>query len=141
MTDSLETLLSSVGERAPRFPDELRYLHGAGLDQRESAYRRWIAEYESLCASLAKRLKEAEKGRVEVQFAFDDWQRMGKSIYSTEEGIELSMGSLHSGTVFAGSIAFDDEELEDVRAAMASKAMPVFMLFEIGTGEIQERAR
>lgn len=66
-----------------------------------------------------------------VRFAFNDWIREGRSIYATEEGIELSSGHFHSGTVFSGSLILSEDSLDDLNAALAAKALPSFEVFEV----------
>lgn len=67
---------------------------------------------------------------VPVRFAFDSWQRDGKPINQTEEGVELSMGDFHGGTVFNGTLQLDAEDLEELRRAIEAKAWPTFLVFE-----------
>ena len=45
---------------------------------------------------------------MKAKLVFHDWLRRGQSIYSTLEGISLSSGDLHSGTVFKCEITFTD---------------------------------
>ena len=66
---------------------------------------------------------------VRLRFAFNDWTRRGESIYSTEEGIELSLGAFHSGTVFEGSLDLDSDDAAELRGALESGAEPVFLVF------------
>ena len=50
---------------------------------------------------------------MKVLVVFEDWKKEGRSIYNTETGINLSTGSLHSGSTWEGTIDFDpDTELE-----------------------------
>jgi hypothetical protein len=50
---------------------------------------------------------------MKVELVFDDWRQVGlpDSIYGTELGVRLSMGDLHSGTVFGATLVFDDERV------------------------------
>jgi hypothetical protein len=67
---------------------------------------------------------------VKIRLVFDDWQdATGKSIYSTEEGFELSFTSFHHGTTFDAEIETlgEDEFLRDV---MARGYRPVFYAVE-----------
>lgn len=63
---------------------------------------------------------------------FEDWRRIGKpdSIYSTELGIELSSGDLHSGSCFSVKVEFDYLKYHrEIREAMKNhNAYPVFRL-------------
>ena len=76
------------------------------------------------------RLKEAfglpEQKTVKLEFVFDDWRKQGVSVYNTEEGIELSLWSFHSGTTFRGEITLDPDEAKELNRAMARGFQPVF---------------
>jgi hypothetical protein len=61
---------------------------------------------------------------------FDDWREMGKSIYQTEKGVELSMGDFHSGTMFAGKIALGDEAAKEWTEALRAGFQPVFCVMQ-----------
>ena len=63
---------------------------------------------------------------MQVDLVFSDWQRDGHSIYYTEEGVELSLGEFHSGTVFAAEIALDLDGEEELTEALAAGAIPLF---------------
>lgn len=65
---------------------------------------------------------------MDIKLVFCDWEKEGKSIYSTEEGIELSSGSFHSGTTFNGTISLDEEEKEELERAIKSGATPKFYI-------------
>jgi len=54
---------------------------------------------------------------------FKDWERKGKSIYNTREGLDLAMGDLHSGTFWRIQA---DMDREDVRKL--DKADAIFIL-------------
>ena len=59
----------------------------------------------------------------------DDWLRRGKSIYNTEEGVERSMGDLHSGTSFRVDIVgLPDDIQKELQDAARTAAYAVFML-------------
>ena len=51
---------------------------------------------------------------MKIKLVFQDWQKDGHSIYSTPEGIDLSLGDFHSGTTFDADIDVygGDKELE-----------------------------
>ena len=62
---------------------------------------------------------------------FDDWRQLGKSesIYSTELGVKLSKGDLHSGSVCGATVIMDsDIEAEIIEAMKKHQAYPVFRL-------------
>ena len=70
---------------------------------------------------------------MECDLIFDDWRQFGnsESIYNTDLGVDLSMGALHSGTVFAAEVSLPDcpeiaAEIE--RAMQQHQAYPVFRL-------------
>ena len=41
---------------------------------------------------------------MKIKLVFLDWEKDGKSIYNTPEGVELSFGQFHSGTMFDAEI-------------------------------------
>lgn len=72
---------------------------------------------------------------MKAKLVFNDWQRNGQSIYNTEEGIDLSMGDLHSGTIFHCDVTFDvDAEhiAKELAQATKSAAVAVFLLIPEG---------
>ena len=75
-----------------------------------------------------RRIGEAMTRDIEIELVLDDWQRACKSIYNTEEGLVLSLGALHSGTVFHGTIRLDVEEEAHLLEAMKTGAYPTFRL-------------
>ena len=79
--------------------------------------------------SDAKRERKNQwQAHTKVEMVFLDWQREGKSIYATEEGIKLSSGDFHSGTTFPGVLFLNREQYEDLKEAWASGARPCFWL-------------
>ena len=66
---------------------------------------------------------------MKCRLAFEDWQKNGESIYQTPLGIELSLGDLHSGTLFDAEIIIDlDIEREIMGAFAKYNAIPVFRI-------------
>lgn len=66
---------------------------------------------------------------IKVQLVFQDWQDSdGDSVYNTEDGVDLSMGDLHSGTVFEAAIKLDDDDLCRLSEAFEKGYRPVFYL-------------
>ena len=65
---------------------------------------------------------------MKIKLVFYDWRRGSKSVYNTEEGIELSMGNFHSGTTFDAEIELDSESEEELREFLESGATPVFYI-------------
>ena len=65
---------------------------------------------------------------MKIELVFDDWRvrKSWRSIYSTERGVELSSGDLHSGSTFRAEIELDAENEADLREAIANGAVPVF---------------
>jgi len=65
-----------------------------------------------------------------VRLVFCDWQTADgeSSVYSTQAGVELSLGNLHSGTVFEASAAFTICDDADLRKAWRLGIVPVFAL-------------
>jgi hypothetical protein len=71
------------------------------------------------------------KAKKEIQvmnLVFDDWKKGGKSIYSTDEGAQLSMSDFHSGTTFTALIQFSKEQMEVLEKAWAQGINPIFRL-------------
>lgn len=78
---------------------------------------------------------EQGKGR-KWHLVFDDWQKLGKSIYATELGLALSTGDLHSGTAFTVDIDLpEDVAREIITAAAEYGAHPVFRLLPAALDE------
>jgi len=70
------------------------------------------------------------RGDVNIYLVVDDWRRHGKSVYSTEAGVQLSMGDFHSGTTFPGTIELDEEDAAELRRALRDGFQPVFWILE-----------
>ncbi len=67
---------------------------------------------------------------MKIKLVFEDWKDpTGKSIYSTLEGVRLSLGDFHSGSTFTGEIFLDIEQEEDLRRSIQAGAIPVFKLY------------
>lgn len=67
--------------------------------------------------------------KVQIDLVFDDWRDSeNRSIYGTEAGMELSLGNFHPGTTFNGSIKLNDDEADELRAALKAGFTPVFYL-------------
>lgn len=68
---------------------------------------------------------------MKVKFVLDDWRnRKFRSVYSTKRGIELSIGSLHSGSSFSGTIELDADDAECLADALQDGYHPVFYVVE-----------
>ena len=67
---------------------------------------------------------------MKVKFVFDDWTKEGESIHQTEEGIKLSLGNFHSGTVFNAEIDLDNGDSIELKKALKSGCTPVFYVVE-----------
>jgi hypothetical protein len=63
---------------------------------------------------------------VRIKLVVDDWQKKGVSIYSTPEGVELTMGSFHAGTTFDGEIKLNPEDEAELKEALDKGYQPVF---------------
>lgn len=62
-----------------------------------------------------------------ISLVFEDWRGADhKSIYSTEKGVELSLGSFHSGTTFDADILLPPDEARNLADALAGGYRPVF---------------
>ena len=64
---------------------------------------------------------------MKINLIFYDWinERTGESVYCTEEGIQLSLGDFHSGTVFTAEVQLEDYR-DEFEAAAKSGIVPVF---------------
>jgi hypothetical protein len=61
------------------------------------------------------------------RLVFEDWRdREHRSIYNTPEGVELSMGSFHSGTTFEAELELDPDDSANLAAALRDGYRPVF---------------
>jgi|2_EtaG_2_1085320.scaffolds.fasta_scaffold96731_1 hypothetical protein len=64
-----------------------------------------------------------------VNFVFSDWRNnKEESVYSTEKGVKLSLGSFHSGTAFVGDMYLSHDDQQDLRQALAEGYHPVFAI-------------
>ena len=62
-----------------------------------------------------------------VGLVFDDWRdKNHRSIYSTEQGVELAMGDFHSGTMFLADIQLDEDSARALESALSAGYVPVF---------------
>ncbi len=66
-----------------------------------------------------------------IHLTFDDLRREGKSVYNTEEGVHMTMGSLHSGSTFPGSITLDEDDMEFLDRMFKAGLQPVFWISPI----------
>jgi len=68
---------------------------------------------------------------MKVKVVFNDWQEVTpegfKSIYNTQKGVELSLGSLHSGSMWTGEINFD----ADTEQELKNKGKSIIALFQV----------
>ena len=73
----------------------------------------------------------------QAKLAFEDWRRKdGRSEYSTEKGLRLSAGDLHSGTTFNAKIEdMDAEDAERIREAGRQGVYPVFRVILVWEDE------
>ena len=65
---------------------------------------------------------------VRARLVFLDWQERGQSVYNTEIGVQLSLGSFHSGTTFCATLSLDADDAADLRDAVVKGYRPVFEL-------------
>lgn len=63
---------------------------------------------------------------MKIKLVFHDWCKLCKSIYSTEEGIELSLGDFHSGTTFDAEIELDEGNEKELKRAIKNGYQPTF---------------
>ena len=71
---------------------------------------------------------------MKIKLVFTDWQNHEfKSVYATEEGIELSIGQFHSGTTFDGEIDLSEPEMKELELASKKGYRPIFELMPDGS--------
>jgi len=64
---------------------------------------------------------------MKIKLVFSNWMMCGKSIYQTEDGVQLTTGDFHSGSTFKADIdVLNEENEEEIKAAMQSGYEPVF---------------
>ena len=62
------------------------------------------------------------------KLSFMDWQKDGKSIYSTKDGAELSQGVFHGGSTFECIIDLDDEHRHELEGAIMKGFEPCWWM-------------
>lgn len=67
---------------------------------------------------------------MKIKLVFDDWKFKGKSLWGTVTGVDLSMGSFHSGTTFDGKITLDSEQHEELKTALREGYTPSFIVMK-----------
>ena len=69
---------------------------------------------------------------MKIKLWFQDWknQQTNESIYYTSKGVDLSMGALHSGSVFEGEIILDEYDEALLEKALKENISPVFELID-----------
>ena len=67
---------------------------------------------------------------MKINLVFNDWKKGMKSVYNTEEGLDLSMRSFHSGTTFNAEIDLDEYEEEELKEALQKGFVPYFYTIE-----------
>ena len=65
---------------------------------------------------------------MKIKLVFEDWQKDGKSVYQTPEGIYLSLGNFHSGTTFDADIDLDAGDEKELQRAIDAGFVPVFVV-------------
>lgn len=66
---------------------------------------------------------------IRVTFAFDRFLRDGMEW--TDREADFSMGGLHSGTAFRGTLEMDPDDLAGMKAALAAGVRPSFWVAEV----------
>lgn len=66
---------------------------------------------------------------MKISLIFYDWieKETGESVYCTERGVELSLGDLHSGTMFSAEIELENYQGE-FEKGVKSGLVPLFIL-------------
>lgn len=66
---------------------------------------------------------------MKFKLVFNDWQDENfKSVYSTEEGVSLSMSNFHSGSTFNCNVELSESEIQDLKNAIKDGYRPIFEL-------------
>jgi len=113
------TLLGVMTDREVR-DALLRRIEEAGPDDR----RRML-----LSLAVRSHVNGYDTEELAIRLVFADWlDKDHRSVYSTEKGVDLSMGQFHSGTTFDGAIRLDSDDRGELESAMASGYTPVFHL-------------
>ena len=76
---------------------------------------------------------------MKIKLVFDDWKKDNKSIYSTEEGVDLSMGNFHPGTTFNGEIDLDEWDEKELTEVLKGKCVPHFYVVQDDEQSIKEK--
>ena len=63
-----------------------------------------------------------------IHMTFDDLRNQGESVYSTEQGIYLTAGNLHSGSTFPGTITLREDDMDDLNKMFEAGLQPVFWI-------------
>ena len=71
-------------------------------------------------------LVKMSKRSMKIKLVFNDWRKEGKSIYCTQEGIDLSMHDFHSGSTFDGEIILDEQQERELKEALNKGYQPIF---------------
>lgn len=66
---------------------------------------------------------------MKILLCFDDWKKVGKSVYDTEKGMDLSLGPFHHGTTFEAEIQLGKYDEEELKKAMEDGFTPVWATF------------
>lgn len=65
---------------------------------------------------------------MKISLVFDDWRKDGKSVYSSQTGLDLSMGDYHSGSTFPATIELDKDQEQELIAALNNGFRPTFWI-------------
>ncbi|MFH1226820.1 MAG: hypothetical protein V1701_02815 [Planctomycetota bacterium] len=69
---------------------------------------------------------------MKINMSFEDWKphNSGFTIYPTKEGVRLSSGDFHSGTVFEAEIKLDAENETFLRESLKQGYNPIFRIYK-----------
>lgn len=65
---------------------------------------------------------------MKVKLVFLGWRQRGKSIDTTEKGVELSMGDFHGGTTFTATIDLDSNNAQELLASIKEGYQPCWWM-------------
>lgn len=63
---------------------------------------------------------------MKIKLILEDWQKNGKLLSNTNDGVFLSMGDFHAGCTFEGNIELTVDQRLELIGAIAAGYRPVF---------------
>lgn len=66
---------------------------------------------------------------MKIKLVFEDWRKDSKSVLSTEEGIDLVLGSFHPGSIFSAHLDISPDDEIQLKEAISNGFEPVFAIY------------